>query len=94
MHASWKLLNIATMHAMPCFFPSQYRNPVATNRPGFREVLLSLLDNAEEMISIPPEALDTHPLAGVLGSPLEAGENMYPDLQSQYYTSHDYQELS
>ena len=43
------------------------------------------------MTSIPLEALDSHPLAGVLGSPLEAGENMYLDLQSQYYTSHDHQ---
>ena len=64
------------------------------NRPEFREVLLSLLGNPEEMTSIPLEALDSHPLAGVLGSPLEAGENMYSDLQSQYYTSHDYQEPS
>ena len=74
-----------------CFFLLHYRNPVATNRPGFREVLLSLLGNPEEMTSIPLEALDTHPLAGVLGSPLEAGENMYLDLQSQYYTSHGHQ---
>ena len=74
---------------------SSYRNPVATNRPGFREVLLSLLGTPEEVLSIPREALDTHPLAGVLGSPLEAGENMYPDLHNQYYyTDHDYQELS
>ena len=74
---------------------SPYRNPVATNRPAFREILLSLLNSPEEVLSIPPEALDTHHLAGVLGSPLEAGENMYPDLHNQYMYSqdNDYQEL-
>ena len=71
-----------------------YRNPVAAHRPGFREVLLSLLGSPEEVLSIPPESLDTHPLAGVLGSPLEAGENMYSDLQNQYCIDHDYQELN
>ena len=61
-----------------------YKNPVASNRPGFREILLSLLGSPEEVLSIPPEALDTHHLAGVLGSPLKAGENMYSDLHNQY----------
>ena len=47
------------------------------------------------MLSIPQEALDTHPLAGVLGSPLEAGENMYSDLHNQYSADNDYhQELN
>ena len=36
------------------------------------------------MLSIPEEALVTHHLAGVLGSPLEAGENMYHDLHVRY----------
>ena len=71
-----------------CFL-SQHRSPVASNRPGFREILLSLLGNPEDMLSIPQEALDAHPLAGLLGSPLEAGENMYPDLHNQYFTDQD-----
>ena len=62
----------------------EYRNPVAASRPGFREIFLSLLDSIEKVLSIPPEALDTHHLAGILGSPLEAGENMYPDLHDKY----------
>jgi hypothetical protein len=36
------------------------------------------------VLSIPQEALDTHHLAGVLGSPLKAGERMYEDLQTRY----------
>ena len=57
---------------------------MAANRPSFREILLSLIDNPDEVLSIPEEALVTHPLAGVLGSPLEAGENLYHDLRVRY----------
>lgn len=60
------------------------RNPVASNRPAFREILLILLGSSEEVLSIPPAAVDTHHLAGVLGSPLDAGESMYKDLQYRY----------
>ena len=69
-----------------------YRNPVAGSRPAFREIFLSLLDSPENVLSIPPEALDTHHLAGVIGSPLETGENMYADLRDRYLgTDHDYE---
>jgi hypothetical protein len=66
---------------------------VAGQRPSFRELLLSLLSNPRVVLSIPREALNTHNLAGVLGSPLEAGANMYRDLQNKYYDNADYQEL-
>ena len=68
---------------------------MAAQRPSFRELLLTLLSNPKEVLSIPLEALDTHNLAGVLGSPLKAGENMYRDLQNRYCMEddHDYQEL-
>ena len=65
-------------------FTFAYRNPVAASRPGFREIFLSLLDTPEMVLSIPPEVLDSHPLAGVIGSPLEVGENMYTDLRDKY----------
>ena len=42
------------------------------------------------VLSFPQEVLNTHHLAGVLGSPLEAGENMYGDLQGRYAESDDY----
>ena len=54
------------------------------------------------MLSIPQDALDTHSLAGVLGSPLECGDRMYKELQDRYsqndsdyheMTANDYQEL-
>jgi hypothetical protein len=70
------------IHLLFLHFPC--RNPVAAGRPGFREVFLSLLDTPENVLSIPPEALDSHPLAGVIGSPLDTGENMYTDLRDKY----------
>ena len=57
---------------------------MADQRPSFRDLLLTLLDNLKEVLSIPQEDLDTHSHAGVLGSPLEAGEHMYRDLQDRY----------
>ena len=55
---------------------------MAGQRPSFRDLLLALLDN--QVLSIPQEDLDTHSHAGVLGSPLEAGEYMYRDIQDRY----------
>ena len=70
------------------------RNPVASRRPPFRELLLTLLNNPEEVLSILPGTLGTHHLAGVLGSPLEAGESLYRDLRDRYLQmDDDYQEL-
>ena len=71
------------------------RNPVAAQRPSFRELLLTLLNIPNAILSIPQEALDTHSLAGVLGSTLNAGEDMYRDLQNRYMVEedHDYQEV-
>lgn len=72
-----------------------YRNPLAANRPTFRGVVLSLLDDPEDVLSIPAEALSAHHLAGVLGSALEAGENMFHDLRVRYLqTGGVYEEMS
>ena len=54
------------------------------NRPRFRELAITLAGSHQDVLSIPQEALDAHKLAGVLGSPLEVGKNMYSDLQSKY----------
>ena len=44
-------------------------------------MVLVLIGNEHAVLHIPPEALDSHRLAGELGAPLETGEDMYPDLQ-------------
>ena len=68
---------------------------MAAQRPSFRELLLTLLNVPNTILSNPQEALDTHSLAGVLGSTLTSGENMYRDLQERYVVEddHDYQEV-
>ena len=60
------------------------RNPKSEDRPKFREVFLSLISNKEIVLDIPHRELTSHPLAGVLGSPLEAGDGMYMDLKLKY----------
>ncbi|KAL5486806.1 hypothetical protein EMCRGX_G019336 [Ephydatia muelleri] len=59
-------------------------NKDSHNRPQFRDIHLSLSQNDEHVLKIPDEALQTHPQAGILGAPLEAGENMYINIQKTY----------
>jgi hypothetical protein len=66
-----------------------YRDPTAGSRPRFRELTIVLTGNPQDVLSIPKEALDAHELAGVLGSPLEIGKNMYEDLQDKYCSESD-----
>ena len=53
-------------------------------RPKFSDLALILVSDRKVVLTIPQEELATHPLAGVLGAPLEAGEGMYLDLQNRY----------
>ena len=53
-------------------------------RPKFSDLALILVSDRKVVLAIPQEELTTHPLAGVLGAPLEAGEGMYLDLQNRY----------
>ena len=53
-------------------------------RPGFRDILLSLLEDEQTVLSIPKD-IGSNSLAAVLGAPLEAGFNMYTELQTMYY---------
>ena len=60
------------------------RNPTPTHRPGFRKILLSLLEDEESVLCIPSD-IDEDSLAAILGGPLDAGFNMYTELQTKYY---------
>eukprot|EP00731_Ephydatia_muelleri_P014771 Em0008g491a len=53
-------------------------------RPSFRDIHMSLSQDQAFVLHVPEEAASTHPQAAVLGAPLEAGENMYPELQKSY----------
>ena len=45
------------------------------------------------MLRLPEEDAPTSRLAGVLGAPLEAGKDMYPDLQEIYCPSNPMENL-
>ena len=68
-----------------------YRDPIAGSRPRFREIVIVLTGSPQDVLSIPQEALDVHRLAGVLGSDLEAGKNMYKYLQNKYCSDNIYE---
>ena len=53
-----------------------YRNPEAAERPTFHDILLTLLGDDKTILAVPTEERATHSLAGVLESPLEAGQGM------------------
>ncbi|KAL5491167.1 hypothetical protein EMCRGX_G016406 [Ephydatia muelleri] len=59
-------------------------NPDTYSRPTFRDIYLSLHQSMEFVLQVPDDAHLTHPQAGILGAPLEAGEKMYIDLQRSY----------
>ena len=60
------------------------RNPIARERPSFQNIVLLLNQSEQVLLEIPEEALSSHPQAGELGAPLEAGQNMYSELQRTY----------
>ncbi len=64
-----------------------FRHPDTKFRPSFRDIVIALNGSIVNVLSIPEEDSSTHPLARVLGATLEAGENMYIQLQIRY---HDY----
>lgn len=74
---------------------SIHRNSVPSRRPAFRQLTLSLSGSKDKLLFIPSEVLSTHRLAGVLGSPLEAGKQMYTELQNQYLSdsNEDYESI-
>lgn len=60
-----------------------HRHPLTTERPGFRPILLSLLAKEDVVLAIPSDMISNN-LAVLLGAPLEAGIDMYPELQTMY----------
>ena len=60
------------------------RHPYPSGRPVFHDIRLVLLQHDETLLGVPAEALTSHPQAGQLGAPLEAGHYMYPSLQHIY----------
>ena len=49
--------------------------------------MLALMENEEVVLKIPEDDAATRRLAGVLGAPLDEGQDMYPDMQETYCSS-------
>jgi len=50
----------------------------------FNIIHVGMLENDCVVLNIPKEVTSTHPHAASLGAPLQAGLNMYKDLQSTH----------
>ena len=61
-----------------------YRNAEKSARPQFREIVETLSQPESLLLRIPEEVSEGHPQASVLGAPLEAGRNLYTELQNTY----------
>ena len=61
-----------------------FRNADKSGRPQFREIVETLSQPESLLLHIPEEVTRGHPQASVLGAPLEAGRNLYTELQNTY----------
>lgn len=64
-----------------------YRNPAAADRPCFKEILMLLIGDEEQLLTIPFEDASTDKEAFQLGAHLIAGHKMYTALQTKYLIS-------
>ena len=61
-----------------------YRHPVVPSRPTFFELLQTLASYEAALFAWSEEDKAVHPQAAVLGAPLEAGLDLYTELQTSY----------
>ena len=62
----------------------QFRHPETSSRPTFTQLLQALSSTITKLLSWSEEDMRVHPQAAVLGAPLEAGKDLYPELQGTY----------
>ena len=60
------------------------RNTEKSSRPAFAELVQALSSPVTDLLSWTEEDKRVHPQAAVLGTPLEAGKDLYPELQETY----------
>ena len=61
-----------------------FRNADKPSRPDFAELVRALSSPVTDLLSWSEEDMRVHPQAAVLGAPLEAGKDLYPELQGTY----------
>ena len=60
------------------------RNTEKASRPAFAEIVQTLSSPVPDLLNWTEEDKRVHPQAVVLGAPLEAGKDLYPELQETY----------
>ena len=60
------------------------RHPDPSSRLTPKEVLKALVKSVEELCAVPVEDVPADSQAHILGAPLEAGNDLYTDLQKMY----------
>ena len=60
------------------------RNADRSSRPDFTELVNALSSPVTDLLSWSEEDMRVHPQAVVLGAPLEAGKDLFPELQGTY----------
>lgn len=61
-----------------------YRHPDTVSRPTFSELNQALSQPESELLGWSEEDMSVHPQAAVLGAPLEAGKDLYRELQEMH----------
>ncbi|KAL5491368.1 hypothetical protein EMCRGX_G016647 [Ephydatia muelleri] len=59
-------------------------NPATHSRPLFGDIYWSMCQSEELVLATPSDVHLIHPKAGMVGASLEAGENLYSELQKSY----------
>ena len=68
-----------------------FRHPDNSSRPKFSGLKSTLSQADETLLKVPFTKGEHHPLAFVLGSTVNAGHTLYPDLQTMYIShANDY----
>ena len=60
------------------------RNADKASRPDFAELVHALSSPVTDLLSWSEEDMRVNPQVAVLGAPLEAGKDLYPELQGTY----------
>ena len=71
-----------TLNSLP--HPCNYRHPGKSQRPTFAHVVEALSEPEFDLLNWSEEDSKVHPQATVLGASLEAGKDLYPELQEIY----------
>ena len=72
-----------------CFFCATCRHPDTVSRPTFSELYQALSQPESELLDWSEEDVRVHSQAAVLGAPLEAGKDLYRELQERHISRDD-----